>query len=74
MNSLYQGISQDMRPKINVSHSREAEILNRKIIPNRVAIAIWQTDHSLLFINNHAAQLTGFANADLPEASALWGE
>ncbi len=65
----------DMRPKINVSvHSREAEILNTIGDDFPVAIAIWQTDHSLLFINNHAAQLTGFANADLPEASALWGE
>ena len=39
-----------------------------------VAIAIWQTDHSLLFINNLAAKLTGFANVELSEAAAIWGE
>ena len=65
----------DMSHKINVSvHSREAEILKRIGDDFPVAIAIWQTDHSLLFINNHAAQLTGFANADLSEATALWGK
>ena len=65
----------DMSPKINISvHSREAEIVKSVGDDFPVAIAIWQTDHSLLFINNHAAQLTGFANADLSEATALWGE
>ena len=39
-----------------------------------IALAIWQTDHSLLFINNHAAQLTGLANVDLSEATALWSQ
>lgn len=63
-----------MNTKINVSvHSRQAEIV-KTVGDFPVAIAIWQTDHSLLFINNHAAQLTGFANADLCEATALWGE
>jgi hypothetical protein len=71
-----QALSQiDMSPRINVSaHSREAEIVKTVGDDFPVAIAIWQTDHSLLFINNHAAQLTGFANADLSEATALWGE
>lgn len=64
-----------MSPKINVSvHSQEAEIVKTVADDFPVAIAIWQTDHSLLFINNHAAQLTGFANADFSEATALWGE
>ena len=65
----------DMSPNINASvHSQEAEIVKTLGDDFPVAIAIWQTDHSLLFINNYAAQLTGFANADLPEATALWGE
>jgi hypothetical protein len=68
-------MSPGMSPEINESvHNQEAEIVKRVGDDFPVGFAIWQTDHSLLFINNHAAQLTGFANADLPEATALWAE
>jgi hypothetical protein len=56
------------------AHSQETEAFRAVGDDSAVAIAIWQTDHSLLFINNHAARLTGFANTDLFEATAQWGE
>jgi len=64
-----------MSPRINASvHSQEAEIVKTVGDDFPVAIAIWQTDHSLLFINNLPPQLTGFAKVDRSEAPAIWGE
>jgi hypothetical protein len=52
--------------------SDEAEIFKRVLDDRPVAVAIWRTDHSILFINNHAVRLTGFANSDLSGDPTLW--
>jgi hypothetical protein len=59
--------------EINASvHSDETEIFKTVLDDRPVAVAIWRTDHSILFINNHAVRLTGFANSDLSGDPTLW--